>query len=61
MNILSEKYFPEYKQSLAIDIKIALQDIARIELAPQSFSCPAEVWPKPTPAYRKSSYIYSWP
>jgi Fic family protein len=38
MKILSEKYFPEYKQSLAIDIKIALQDIARIELTPQSFT-----------------------
>jgi Fic family protein len=38
MNILSEKYFSEYEQSLAIDIKIALQDIARIELTPQSFT-----------------------
>jgi Fic family protein len=38
MKILSQKYFAEYKQSLAIDIKSALQDIGKIELTPQSFT-----------------------
>jgi len=38
MNILSAKYFPEYKRQLTIDINTAVEDINKIDLTPHSFT-----------------------